>query len=126
MSLSIINNQQLWDNEDLLSLQCTSGGMARGFCYQYNTAVVYNKGNLLSAKYNRCVDQGGFGISRMPQLCRTRGILHRRNAAGVKNKRDFVSEQCNRCVDQGGFGISTIQQVCRTRGILYQHSATGV
>jgi hypothetical protein len=107
--------------------------------YQYNTAVVYNKGNLLSAKYNRCVDQGGFGISRIPQLCRTRGIWHQRNAAGVKDKRDFVSAQCNRCVDQGdlvsaqysrcvghgGFGISAMRQVLRTRGILYQHSATG-
>jgi hypothetical protein len=73
-------NQQLWDNEDLLSLQCTSGGMARGFCYQYNTAAVYNKGNLLSAKYNKCVDQGGFVISR-----------------------EYIS-----CVGQGGFGISTM------------------
>jgi hypothetical protein len=87
---------------------------------------LFIKGNLLSAKYNRCVDQAGFGISRIPQLCRTWGIWHQRNAEGLKDKRDLVSAQCSRCLGQEGFVISTIQQVCRTRGIWYQHNAAGV
>ncbi len=109
--------------------------MARGFCYQYNTAAVYNKGNLLSAKYNKCVDQGGFvisreyiscvgqggfGISTMQLVCRPRGIWYRQNISAVQDKGDLASAQYSRCVGHEGFGISTMQQVYRTRGVWYQ------